>query len=287
MLKRTLVQLGVNREDVTPLGDEPPALSARNALFSEAMRPAETSEGWLKTRLAVPLDEALDGITLAEARDEREEARLIAILMRQTLEKPDAQVVLVTADRALGRRVALELETFGIVPDVSDGARLAGSEAGLFLRLFLAAAESGRSAELLALLRHPASRFGFEFEELRALAQKLEIIVARAHRFDPAMPWADRVRKVMEGPLPAWPWGAKATRAELEPLAVLAAALDRAFEPFRQRHLRAACGFCANALRDNRCGIRGAEGRSQRCRGHRGCAGNARAFWRRHHALAP
>ncbi len=268
VLKRTLALLGVNREDVATIGTEPPVLAARNALLSEAMRPAETSEGWLKTRLAVPLDEALDGITLAEARDEREEARLIAILMRQTLEKPDAQVVLVTADRALGRRVALELETFGVFPDTSDGARLAGSEAGLFLRLFLAAAESGRSAELLALLRHPASRFGFASEELRSLTQRLEIVVARAYRFDPAMPWADRVRKVMEGPAPVWPWGAKATREELEPLAALAAALDRAFAPFRPKtQSRPLAEFmrelCATMERDSMAlsgGFTGAEG---------------------------
>ncbi len=35
--------------------------------------------------------------------------------------------------------------------------------------------------------------------------------------------------------MPVWPWGAKATREELEPLATLAATLDRAFEPFRPK----------------------------------------------------
>ncbi|MCA3653880.1 MAG: double-strand break repair protein AddB [Methylobacterium sp.] len=235
VLKRTLALLGLNREDVRPLGQEPSALAARNALLSEAMRPAETSARWLETRAHVPIAKALDGMTLAEAHDEREEARLIAILMRQTLETPDAQAALVTADRALARRVALELETFGIMPDISDGATLAGSEAGLFARLFLAAAEGGRSAELLALLRHPASRFGFEFEELRSLVHRLEIVVARQHRFDPALPWAGRVRAVMEGQPPLWPWGKPAMREELEPLATLAATLDRAFAPFLPR----------------------------------------------------
>ncbi|MCU0820054.1 MAG: double-strand break repair protein AddB [Beijerinckiaceae bacterium] len=233
VLKRTLATLGIARGDVLPLGTESPALAARNALFSEALRPAETSGDWIRTREHVPLDAALEGVTLAEARDEREEARLIAILMRQTLEKPGSEAVLVTADRALGRRVALELETFGITPDVSDGAQLGGSEAGLFLRLFLAAAASGRSAELLALLRHPASRFGFEADMLRDLTQKLEILVARAHRFDPGLSWATRVRKVMDGPSPVWPWGTKVERADIAPLADLAAALDHAFAPFR------------------------------------------------------
>lgn len=232
VLKRTLATLGVTRADVTPLGHETAALAARNALFSEAMRPAETSGQWRETRHAVSVAEALDGVMLAEARDEREEARLIAILMRQTLERPGASVALVTADRALGRRVVLELETFGITPDVSDGTTLADSEAGRFVRLFLAAAESGRSPELLALLRHPASRFGFEGDELQALTHRLELFLARQHRFDPALPWATRVAAVLAGEAPAWPWGERATPQDLAPLAALAATLDRAFAPF-------------------------------------------------------
>ncbi len=80
--------IGIDRADVTPLASEPPAVAARTRCFRRPCGQPETSGRWLATRKAWPLMQLSDGLMLAEARDEREEARLIAILMRQTLENP-------------------------------------------------------------------------------------------------------------------------------------------------------------------------------------------------------
>ena len=76
-----------------------PAMPAR-ASFSEAMRPAETTDRWSALETRARTDLALAGtqrITLVEANDEREEALCIAIALREALEEPEKTAALITA----------------------------------------------------------------------------------------------------------------------------------------------------------------------------------------------
>ncbi len=124
LLHRLIGAIGVKREDVTPLGSPTPALEARSAFLSEALRPAESTDlwrerGWTLSPLA--LAAALQGVTIMVADNETEEGLALAIAMRETLETPGKTAALVTPDPSIARRVAAELARWGI--EVEDFGR--------------------------------------------------------------------------------------------------------------------------------------------------------------------
>jgi ATP-dependent helicase/nuclease subunit B len=95
-------------------------------------------------------------VHIIEAPDARAEAGAIALLMRETLQKPDKTAALVTRDRKLARRVAAELQRWGIKVDDSAGTPLTQGPVTIWLRQILAcAAEDFAPVALLALLKHP------------------------------------------------------------------------------------------------------------------------------------
>ena len=97
---------------------------------------------------------------MIEAADEREEALALAIALREALEG-EGTAVLVTPDRALGRRVREELARWAIDIDESGGEPLGTTPAGAFARLVLDCALGDLApVEVLALLAHPLARFG-------------------------------------------------------------------------------------------------------------------------------
>jgi ATP-dependent helicase/nuclease subunit B len=184
MLCRLLPVLGVSRDDIVALGEPPPALAAREKFMSEALRPAETTDAWLDfpDRLeASELTAALEGVTLVEAADEREEALALAIALREVLETPSATAALVTPDRNLARRVRADLLRWGLEIDDSAGEPLSASPYGTLARLVMACVARGSTAlDFAALLAHPLARLGSSGTELSRLAALLEIGVLRS-----------------------------------------------------------------------------------------------------------
>ena len=111
-LKRLLADLGVERGDIEIIGEAPAPVAARARLVAEALRPAATTERWAA---AGDLDgEALAGVDLIEARNEQEEALAIAVALRESLETPDQIAALVTPDRTLAGRVAVQLQRWNV-----------------------------------------------------------------------------------------------------------------------------------------------------------------------------
>ena len=121
------------------------------------------------------MERGLDGLTLAEAADPAEEALVIALALRESLETENARAALVTPDRSLARRVAGELRRWDIAVDDSAGRPLAHMSAGAFLCLVAEAAQYGFApVPLLALLKHPFATLGGEAAALRAMARRLD-----------------------------------------------------------------------------------------------------------------
>src|SRR5262249_18918047 len=65
----------------------------------------------------------------------REEAGVIALLLREVLETPGRTAALVTPDRDLARRVAAQLTRWQVAVDDSAGRPLADTPVGAYLRL--------------------------------------------------------------------------------------------------------------------------------------------------------
>ncbi|CAN1486905.1 COG3893 Inactivated superfamily I helicase [Rhabdaerophilaceae bacterium] len=253
-LKRTVQVIGIGRDEVVPLGDMDARQKARNRFVSEALRPAETAHRWQETRSEVPLAEALAGIMVLETADEREEARAIALLMRETLEDPAAKVALVTADRDLARRVSMELQPLGITPFDSAGQPLSASPAGVFARLFLALAQEATSANALAFLRHPLCDLGMVSHERVRAIDALEIFVCRTARFDPALAWTERVAIALSRqPGARWPGGQVLSADERHAVACLAASMDDLCSPFRAGEAALTLGPSLERLKSTLC----------------------------------
>ena len=192
-LARLLRRLGIRREDVrdwpepaaaddAARRDAPPA---RVRLIAEALRPAGTTEAWAR--------KPLDGDTLAAAlgpdlsrvvcRDPGEEARVIALAFRRTLDTPGKTATLVTPDRDLGRRVAAEMQRWGVNVDDSAGQPLAATPPASFLLLLARAVEDGLAPTgLLALLKHPLCAAGQTAADTRRQARALERAALRGAR---------------------------------------------------------------------------------------------------------
>ncbi|HUI20470.1 MAG TPA: double-strand break repair protein AddB [Methylocella sp.] len=183
-LGRLLRSLNVRREDVVSLGEVAPNLAMRSRFVSEALRPAGSTGEWIVFRENLATSEfeaALEGVSLIEARDEREEALALAIALREVLEMPGKTAALVTPDRRLARRVGAELLRWGVIADDSAGEPLGARPIGVLARLVMACAASKMSAaDLAALLNHPLLRLGLSHAEIEPRAALLEIGLLRS-----------------------------------------------------------------------------------------------------------
>lgn len=224
--KQILNAIGVDRKSVKNL-EAPVKVAAharannpeitnreRQKLLREAMRPAGTAEGWsnLKAKrvskkpAANLMDKfanddnvidprALGGMDLVTSGSPQEEASVIALKMRETLEVPGRSAMLVTADRSLARRVSARLKYWDIDVQDSAGVSLADTSAGIFL---LAAAHMGTEewapVPLLEALKHPLATLGESKAEFREKLATLEDMVLHGPRPGPG---ADGIRGVL------------------------------------------------------------------------------------------
>ncbi|MEL6503085.1 MAG: double-strand break repair protein AddB [Pseudomonadota bacterium] len=190
-LKLLLAELGVPRDEEgvrqLPMRHEDPNghRRVRERLVSAAMHPAEETHTW--PALFEALDgkarkRAFDGVKLVTAPGPREEALAIALALRETLDEGDhtKTCALVTPDRNLARRVAIEMRRFGVFIDDSAGQPLTNRPAGTFVRLVLhVLCRVPDPVAWAALLKHPLARFGMDGKGARHGARLFELGVLR------------------------------------------------------------------------------------------------------------
>jgi ATP-dependent helicase/nuclease subunit B len=170
--------LGCERADVRAIGEP---VDTRVRLLSEVMRPADISDAWRNVKRDEV--EALGGIRHIACADTQEEAGVIALLLRETLETPAKTAALVTHNRDLARRVAAIMRRFSVTIDDSAGMPLREAPLPVFLSLVLdAASESLAPLPLLGLLKHPFTHAGLERITCLEAARGLELQALRGLR---------------------------------------------------------------------------------------------------------
>ncbi|MGD9737798.1 MAG: double-strand break repair protein AddB [Bauldia sp.] len=177
-LRHLLARIGLLRDDVVALGAPSLPLATRVALVAEAMRPAETTDAWSGVDLG-DADRALAEVGLIVARNEQEEALAIAVALRESIENGVGTAALVTPDRTLASRVAVELGRWQIRVDDSAGRSLDATPPGIFARLIASAALAPNPVQLLAALKHPLAAFGMMRHLCRRAARALELAAFR------------------------------------------------------------------------------------------------------------
>ncbi|MCU4158574.1 double-strand break repair protein AddB [Acidiphilium sp. AL] len=175
-LRRLLTAMGARREEVASW----PAKNAasrpnRIALLRRAFLPPAALAEW-QTQFV----ELVEGMFRLDAADEQDEARAIALALRDALETPSRDAALVTPDRGLAVRVSAELARLGIRAEDSAGEPLAETPPAILLRL-LATAQAAQYAPvpLLALLKHPLAAAGRSPAVCRGFARRLDILLRK------------------------------------------------------------------------------------------------------------
>jgi ATP-dependent helicase/nuclease subunit B len=194
-MARLLSRFGISRSQVGEW--DSPGVEAtppgRAALASQAMRPAATTERWSRFRQVDPA--ALSNVARIDCPTSREEAGVIALLMREALETEGERAALVTPDRGLARRVAAELRRFGLEVDDSGGQELSETPPGVYLRLTAAmVAERLSPVPFVSALKHPLASGGLAPGAFRASVREFERAVLRGPR--PA-PWFKGLRAAL------------------------------------------------------------------------------------------
>jgi ATP-dependent helicase/nuclease subunit B len=184
---RLLERLGVAPVDVAPwpgAGDAA-AGEERARLLAAVMHPAAFDPLRLDN---VTLVRALGGVRRIDCRGPREEATVIALMMREALETPQKTAALVTSDRTLARRVAAELRRWNVEVDDSAGNPLDRTPSGSYLRLTAGlVAEQFAPVPLLATLKHPLAAAGLATSALRHAVRRLELLALRGPRPGPGV----------------------------------------------------------------------------------------------------
>lgn len=177
-LKKLLDKMGITRDDVKPFGSAPAVRMERLRLISEAMRPAQKTDRW---RTIKPFTkEAIEGIEKIDCANIQEEALVIALILRETLETSGKTAALITPNRSLARRVAAEMNRWGIEMDDSAGTNLTLTETGSFLLLLgQAALNHWKPSSLLACLKHPMALGATDFSTFRTNVRSLETTALR------------------------------------------------------------------------------------------------------------
>ncbi|MDD9901396.1 MAG: double-strand break repair protein AddB [Alphaproteobacteria bacterium] len=187
-IKQLLARIGIDRDAVAdwPVEDALPVNTARVRLLSEAMRPPATTEKW---RDLTPDDippQALEGFIRIDCDTAQEEADVIALILRETLEEKGKTAALITPDRRLARRVSMALKRWGIDIDDTGGQPLTETPAGAWLMLGAEAAEQNLApVQLLSLLKHPVMAAGLPPAEHAEMVSMLDRLVLRGPRPSP------------------------------------------------------------------------------------------------------
>ncbi|WP_407965524.1 double-strand break repair protein AddB [Bartonella sp. C271] len=180
-LKKLLSLMKCQRIHVREIGQQSIIKTQRAALLSEALRPASTTDLWAKI-IRDDYENICADWSLIEAPNEREEALAISIALRNAIEDPKKTAALITNDRNLARRVAAELQRFGIEANDSGEIPLAQTLPSTLLRLLLENIfKPGDPIAFLSLLKHPLTTLEYNRNYLREMAENFELLVLRGN----------------------------------------------------------------------------------------------------------
>ena len=149
------------------------SLSARRHFIAQTLLPTTSTEVWPESVSITK--QALDGLRYIQCRNQEEEASIISLILRETLETPGRTAMLVTPMRHLARRVIAHLERWHIAINDSGGQPLPQTRIGNFLRLCVqCAVENCHPLPLLALAKHPLAAGGMKTGRFRLMIRTLE-----------------------------------------------------------------------------------------------------------------
>jgi ATP-dependent helicase/nuclease subunit B len=172
-LKLLLDRMGVGRGEIDLLGASRRDSVQRATTITDIFCLPDETANWGELPAKRKL---LAGVSMIEAADSAEEARAIAIRVREALETPAKRISVVTPDRELAVRVAAQLRRWNIVVDDSAGTPLLQTPNGTLITA-LAQGYAGRFApvSVLAIAKHPLVYAGDGRLDWLEMARRLDL----------------------------------------------------------------------------------------------------------------
>lgn len=173
-LHRFCQTVGRAAQDIPPWPLLPPPTQnqERENLWREIMRPAAASADWAESRLE---PSAAQNLQLLETDTEQDQARMIALLLRETLLLPEKTAMLVTADRDLAQIVLAQLRRLGIAANDSAGEDFLHQPPGQLLwQLAAIIQQPGAVENFLGLLDQILCRCQSPRQDVLSLGRRLE-----------------------------------------------------------------------------------------------------------------
>lgn len=191
-MKKVIEDIGIDRADVRDFIYGQAAdknRTARARVLEEALVPVSRTSDWLgridklKTDLGEAVfDAATKGLSLIEPRSDAEEALAIALILRETLEKPNKTAALVTPDQKLARRVRAQLARWEVDVDMSQGEPLAETPIGVFIDAVLTLSQNpSGEIERAVVFNHDLTGLGQDPQAIREIWRGIEYQYYRTH----------------------------------------------------------------------------------------------------------
>jgi len=192
-MKKLLEVMGSNRDEVVRWDKKKNQPDHhKTQLFREIMRPAQTTDRWQD--LDWDKKKVLSGIDQIVTPGIREEAGIIALMMREQLNIPGKTAALITPDRMLARRVAGELSRWKISIDDSAGTPLFNTAVGVYLRLTAEmVSEQYAPIAFMSTLKHPLMGGGKSIANFRKCVRSFEQSNLRGPRPSPGLLGIDKL----------------------------------------------------------------------------------------------
>lgn len=183
-LVQLLERFGAQPAEVTELSNA--RAHPRTHLIRRALALPDDMADWAQTADELP-EEAFEGLAIALARTDEEQARAIALAAHAAL-MAGQSVGIVSPDRMLARRIAAELARFDIIVDDSAGMPLSQSRIGRLARQLLALVVSRFApVELMTVLNNRATTLGLGRKMVSESAQILDLALLRGARPAPGV----------------------------------------------------------------------------------------------------
>ncbi|MDC0074662.1 hypothetical protein OAK17_07395, partial [Alphaproteobacteria bacterium] len=177
-IRELLRKFDIDRESINSWNENNKKNKNNKSIFiSEVMRPYISTNQWKKFNLNFNDSNFL---TRFECVNQREEAGIISLIIRETIENKNVKIALVTQDRDLGRRVMSEIKRWNIEIDNSSGNSLLSTIEGSLIQLTAdLMINNFNSLSLLSALKHPISSCGYDLISYRELINYFDKYIVR------------------------------------------------------------------------------------------------------------
>ncbi len=151
-LRNLIDHIGISRPDVRIWQSGKTQKPAPRTIFLQQAIAAQPPRD-IKKQLS---KNTLRGMEQVTAQQPQHEAKIIALKIRETLEDPDKNILVVTPDRTLAQRITAELARWDIRVDDAAGTPLSQTRPGLWLQVTACLFKpDAQAVALLAMLHHP------------------------------------------------------------------------------------------------------------------------------------